>query len=344
MRVVAVRAGGDVDVDVTLLVPSSVWSHMRSVEHAGLVFLLGHAAAAPNGAADAAGECGVVGCTEHPAGCSAGAARGATLRQLLEELPSLQRLQMESPPPALLEDAPPWTLDEEVYKFPLHGVPESVLRRVLLLLEPADVACMACVCRGLRAIAACVPPGLGVRLYAHQQAALAWMQRRESAHTQRVPSPFVRECRAIGAGEADSIPLLVDALTNEVRHPWAGVLEGRGQRLPEPDVQLAPRDCRGGFFCDEPGMGKTVTILALVLRTRGCRAVAPAGAATRSGPGDTPPWYTERTQADQKRRCSSGTGARAQLGPAPGERILLSAATLVVVPANLVTHWCWQAA
>lgn len=27
-------------------------------------------------------------------------------------------------------------------------------------------------------------------------------------------------------------------------------------------------DIRGGFFCDEPGLGKTITALALVLRTK----------------------------------------------------------------------------
>lgn len=40
----------------------------------------------------------------------------------------------------------------------------------------------------------------------------------------------------------------------------------------------APPPCvpvRGGMLCDEPGLGKTVTVLALLLRTRG---LLPGGA------------------------------------------------------------------
>lgn len=34
-------------------------------------------------------------------------------------------------------------------------------------------------------------------------------------------------------------------------------------------------ECRGGLFCDEPGLGKTITSIALVLKTLGMRARAP---------------------------------------------------------------------
>lgn len=34
-------------------------------------------------------------------------------------------------------------------------------------------------------------------------------------------------------------------------------------------------DARGGLFCDEPGLGKTVTVLALLLATQGLYAEAP---------------------------------------------------------------------
>ncbi|KAF1793580.1 P-loop containing nucleoside triphosphate hydrolase [Phytophthora cactorum] len=34
-------------------------------------------------------------------------------------------------------------------------------------------------------------------------------------------------------------------------------------------VDTATRDTCGGMFCDEPGLGKTITMLALILRTKG---------------------------------------------------------------------------
>jgi SNF2 family DNA or RNA helicase len=43
----------------------------------------------------------------------------------------------------------------------------------------------------------------------------------------------------------------------------------------EPELQAV--DCRGGLFCDEPGLGKTITALAIVLKTLGQQAKPPLG-------------------------------------------------------------------
>ena len=37
------------------------------------------------------------------------------------------------------------------------------------------------------------------------------------------------------------------------------------------------KDFRGGMFCDEPGLGKTITALSLILKTRGAMAEMPDG-------------------------------------------------------------------
>ena len=54
-------------------------------------------------------------------------------------------------------------------------------------------------------------------------------------------------------------------------------------------------DIRGGFFCDEPGLGKTITALALVLRTKGSVPQPPPEAvvtASRDKDGKRTAFYT----------------------------------------------------
>jgi SNF2-related domain len=42
-------------------------------------------------------------------------------------------------------------------------------------------------------------------------------------------------------------------------------------------------DVRGGFYCDDPGLGKTITALALILKTAGSLPLPPDGADTHEG-------------------------------------------------------------
>ncbi|GLI71785.1 hypothetical protein VaNZ11_017130, partial [Volvox africanus] len=55
---------------------------------------------------------------------------------------------------------------------------------------------------------------------------------------------------------------------------WADVRNGELHTVPPPGL----RDVRGGFFCDEPGLGKTITALSLILKTLGQLPAPPAGA------------------------------------------------------------------
>ena len=84
---------------------------------------------------------------------------------------------------------------------------ENICSRLL----PRDLAALGSTCSALHAVAACIYPGIRLRLYPHQRASLAFMLRSE-------------------AGEL-----------------------------------------RGGALADEPGTGKTVTMITLICRTAGLR-------------------------------------------------------------------------
>lgn len=46
---------------------------------------------------------------------------------------------------------------------------------------------------------------------------------------------------------------------------WVNVVDGMvREKAPAPCLEV-----RGGLLCDEPGLGKTITVLSLLLRTRG---------------------------------------------------------------------------
>ncbi|CAI5733641.1 unnamed protein product [Hyaloperonospora brassicae] len=83
----------------------------------------------------------------------------------------------------------------------------------------------------------------------------------------------------------------------------------------------------GGMFCDEPGLGKTITMLALILRTK--------GQSTDSTPIDThgPGGDTARPGL----RSSRSRGRSVNV-----KDLISSRASLLVVPDPLVEHWKYQ--
>jgi hypothetical protein len=126
----------------------------------------------------------------------------------------------------------------------------EVMGLVVSYFDAADLGMFACTCRSLRRAAAPVVPGLVPRLFPHQGRALAWMLGRERGD-RFIPHPAYQR---VGTKEA---PVFVDMVNGRVA-------------LDEAEVPLV-RDVQGGFFCDEPGLGKTVTCLSLVLKTLGQR-------------------------------------------------------------------------
>ena len=155
----------------------------------------------------------------------------------------------------------------------LGDLPAAALDAVLCCLDPRSFRAVASTCRALRLWCATLSPGLHLQLHPHQRDALAWMRRRE-APPGEVPHPLWR-------------PLLCDGPAAPQNTVWGHLLTG--ELATAPPVRLP--DCRGGMLCDEPGLGKTITVIALVLATKDTFAAPPANALACGPVGHAKGWW-----------------------------------------------------
>ncbi|KAK4536086.1 hypothetical protein CDCA_CDCA07G2111 [Cyanidium caldarium] len=135
----------------------------------------------------------------------------------------------------------------------LLALPVEVLSRALALLDSTTSCSLSHTCRYMQHLGASIAPGLRLQLNEHQVCALQWMLQRER-----------------------HAPAARDTLGECQRYLWEDPLSSPlGERLfynwlhdTVDDRQRFYYDARGGLFCDEPGLGKTVTALALILVTK----------------------------------------------------------------------------
>lgn len=149
----------------------------------------------------------------------------------------------------------------------LEVLPIEALYRVADL--SIDISALACTCRLYRAICAEVCPDLLPTLHSHQRAAVRSMMAREAPPVP-LPHPFVR-----------ALPLNGD---DSGIHAYANCASGHLSLDMPPTIH----DIQGGLFCDEPGLGKTVTALAVVLKTAGVTPRPPSGSDVRTGVASDP--------------------------------------------------------
>ncbi|GER28534.1 SNF2 domain-containing family protein [Striga asiatica] len=130
---------------------------------------------------------------------------------------------------------------------------DDLLINILNTLSPVDLVKISLTCHHLRYLAASIMPCMKLKLYPHQQAAVEWMLQRE-----RDPKVFKH-------------PLYMDFNTIDKFEFNMNMVSGEIA----PGLASTIRDFRGGMFCDEPGLGKTITALSLVLKTQGTIAEPP---------------------------------------------------------------------
>ncbi|PKA52435.1 F-box protein [Apostasia shenzhenica] len=142
---------------------------------------------------------------------------------------------------------------------------DDLFYRILSLLCPKELVRVAATCRHLRCLASSIIPCIKLKLFPHQEAAVEWMLRRENK-PEVMPHPLFMSFSTV-----DGFLFYINAVSGKL-------ITG-----------VAPTDCdfRGGMFCDEPGLGKTVTALSLILKTHGILADPPDGAEVKWCPHDS---------------------------------------------------------
>jgi hypothetical protein len=196
---------------------------------------------------------------------------------------------------------------------------DDVLACILAHVDPADLGTLASVSRALRTAARFAVPGLNLTLYAHQRKALDWMIARENKNA------YVWNGAWDKFWTSDGTPFYVNACDGVV-----------SREQPPPVLDTA-----GGMLCDEPGMGKTITILSLVLKT----LRRPRSSSFPRNKNS----HSKNTQSNHNGDINIKGGKALRrvsrmLQPMciDPQELLASDATLIIVPATLVEHWEFQ--
>ncbi|KAK7243355.1 hypothetical protein RIF29_38148 [Crotalaria pallida] len=135
-------------------------------------------------------------------------------------------------------------------------ISDDILIKIIASLNPMDLTRVSATCRHLRSLAASVMPCTKLNLFPHQQAAVEWMLHRER-NAELLKHPLY-----VALSTDDGFSFHVNTVSGEI-------ITGEAPTI---------KDFRGGMFCDEPGLGKTVTALSLIVKTQGTLADPPDGA------------------------------------------------------------------
>ena len=182
------------------------------------------------------------------------------------------------------------------------------LERVLQFLPEKSLSMVSQTCRRLQFQCHRIVPGLVHPLYPHQERALQWMRQRElqTLNQLRISHPLY-------------LPPTKDADLH--LNLQTGIIAAG----PAP----RGRNVRGGLLCDEPGLGKTITMIALILKSKGTPASTAEQRLVQQSHQTKGSLRFMRSKQGSQRRMSI-------------ENVIPSKATLIVCPDALLHHWTKQ--
>jgi hypothetical protein len=158
---------------------------------------------------------------------------------------------------------------DEVYQR-IEGASASFLDRSLDALR--------CTSKHFHRILQEVVPGLRLRLYAHQVKSLSWMRLRETrpvtenelSHCETGETVGVDDIHSAASGGATVLVRPRSSISVSQRPFVHRISQYNGEEvILRSDDPLSRSIARGGLLCDDPGLGKTITVLSLILQTLG---------------------------------------------------------------------------
>lgn len=183
-------------------------------------------------------DCHVLGCKLHYNVTDSSQRRLFELHEIFKTLPSLTKK---------LQPGSRMIPVDNFCRSGIWDVSDDILTNILVLLGPMDLYRVAATCRHLRSLTASIMPCMKLRLFSHQEAAVEWMLQRERDAVV-LPHPLY-----MAFSTEDGFSFYINIVSGEIV------------------IGVAPtiKDFRGGMFCDEPGLGKTISVLSLILKTQG---------------------------------------------------------------------------
>ena len=193
-------------------------------------------------------DCHVLGCKLHHGVSDSSKKRLFELHEIFKMVPGVGKQQKSNRSRIIPMDN---TLRSGIWE-----TSDDILTKILASLGPMDLTRVSATCFHLRSLAVSVMPCTKLNLFPHQQIAVEWMLHRER-NAELLPHPLYFSL------------LTEDGFSFHVNTVSGEIVAGEAPTI---------KDFRGGMFCDEPGLGKTVTALSLIVKTQGTLADPPAGA------------------------------------------------------------------
>ena len=171
----------------------------------------------------------------------------------------------------------------------LLNLPVDILQtQIAPFLRAKSLDSLRCSCKSLHDNLQSVVPGLKLRLYKHQVTSLQWMRQREIQPVSEAIEYALlstREDTSSMEASEDNDPIRamtggqsvwlcsrpVSENASQLRQQGIRInqLTGNEMRTSTEQGFLARQGARGGLLCDDPGLGKTITVLSLILTTFG---------------------------------------------------------------------------